>query len=443
MPRKIILLIMTLLILPPLFAQKGWQKSLVNGELQYVPGNLPANKVFKLVVSPPEARAGSTQAEWFPAKVKTLQASLGKTLKDWKFNTEKDGSLSANNTFQDGFGTKYSISYQGGNLDGERFYIARLISSNDLILLMKYAFQVEGVLKEARQALLNGELQSAETPQPPPAEAAASKTNPEAPELPADLSKMTAKERRQEIQRRIRTAANQGVRDEQVEKIFVWQGLDVLVGGMDTDVHVLFRDGTIYTDCTTPLNDLNIEVSRKLEPQKWSTWRREPSGEYAYYRVNRKGEGAWKILEGKEPLKAASGERPDNIFWRFAGSAMFGSHKASIRLLPDGRFELFSSSMVSGDMTGGGAGSYTGAASTSDKEGTHSASVIVGATVGGGSSSTVRDGSKNTGTYRLDGWAIEMVHDNGYVHREQFFFDEPDKSGIVLEDDAYWLRNED
>ncbi len=65
------------------------------------------------------------------------------------------------------------------------------------------------------------------------------------------------------------------------------------------DATVLFRDGWAYHRLDVPPSDLNVKVSRDVEPQRWSKWRRAGSG-FEIQRMDDHGrvKGEWRTAEG-------------------------------------------------------------------------------------------------------------------------------------------------
>lgn len=59
--------------------------------------------------------------------------------------------------------------------------------------------------------------------------------------------------------------------------------------------------------------------------------------------------------------------------------------------------------------------------------------------VGGGTATTAKDGSKNTGNYILNEFSITLKHDDDYEHTELFYFEDSDKKSFIYKNDRYWI----
>ncbi len=256
-------------------------------------------------------------------------------------------------------------------------------------------------------------------------------------------SKMSGKKGRQYVRKNIRTKPNQGVKLSAIETVLVDVGYDVIRGKVTSYTYLLFKDGTVYGDCTTPIRDLNIKASKELEQAslKWTHWKKQ-GGKYYFQNTKTK---KWVLKNNLEKaLPGKKGLRLDNTFWTFSGSNILGlqtSHRSYYKFMPNGRFEISSLTIHGSDM--GDAVPYLGTVNTSDKKGSQGTTMVSADHISGGITSKRKDGSKNTGTYYIDGYTIEFHHDNGWVHRELFHF--PEKHGkkyIHINDEIYWIKED-
>ncbi|MBT3062757.1 MAG: hypothetical protein AB2637_00030 [Candidatus Thiodiazotropha sp.] len=423
----IIILIATL---PSLgHALDGWDRDLRDGLLVYRPESLDDGKTFLYRAVPPESLSGRNLHQWFSAKIAAMQDQLGEPLESWKIKAEKNDHLGAANSYIAPSGEKFSVGYYAGYLNDDQAYIIQMISNQDIWLVLRYGFALDKVAADVRENLPN-------LSQSPPA-----LTHPatgDRPQKSADREKGPTKTANKPAGRdllaQIRTAPGDGVKDE-LETVWVKTKINVMRGKLEPTTYFLFADGTAYIDARTPPADFNAATSKRLEGRgKWGQWRKRGGK----YQVKRPKVGRWENIKGNRAVPGKRGERIDNKFINASGSANFGSHKSSVRLMSNGRFELSHSSL----MGGGGIIDIAPkvlASGQSDKTGTRTTLTTMGSKIGGGSSTSNRDGANNTGTYEIDGYTIEMHHDNGLVHRELFLFEDERKNRIVIGDTVYWV----
>ncbi len=368
-----------ILLLCPLlaFAQQGWKASSEANVITYVPTDLPPQKIFQLRFYKVDLH-GMDKKTWLSGHVKEQQSALGQTTKKWKIKSEKHGEWGASNQYITASGDKLSIAYEMGTLANGRPYVYQMVSSPDVGLLIKYGLRINELKPYAGKQLM-----ALQVPDPVTTKDAKISSRPE-PEVPVTATtsrknapitrkelvsvsvfrKMSGKQRRQYVWKKIRTQPNKGLNPSSVETVLVNVGYDVTRGKVTTNTYLLLKDGTAYTNCETPIRDLNVEVSKKLEGSaysqypKWTRWKKKGGQYYIQDAKSKK----WELLEDVEKaLPGKKGQRLNNTFWTFSGSHFFGpqiSHKGYYKFKPDGRFEIFSSTMSGGDM--GGTGPYLG-----------------------------------------------------------------------------------
>ncbi len=425
------IIIIVLFLINPTFsyALDGWEKGQQNGLLVYTPKSIADGKTFLYRASPPESLAGGNLREWFSAKIVAMQNQLGEPLESWNIKPEENDHLGAANSYIAPDGEKFSVGYYGGQLNDDQAYIIQMISNQDIWLVLRYGFALEKVAADVRESLPKVELSAPVLTHPATVKSRNNSSNKKKKSSKAAKS-LTASE----LQAQIRTAPGDGVADE-LETVWIKTDINVMLGKLEPTTYFLFEDGTAYIDARTPPADFNMATSKRLEGEsRWGHWRRRGGK----YQVKRPKVGKWEEIKGNKAVPGKRDERINNKFINASGSANFGSHKSSVRLMSNGRFELSRSSL----MGGGGIidiGPKVLASGHSDKTGTRSTVTTVGSRIGGGSSSKRNDGAKNTGAYEIDGFTIQMHHDNGLVHRELFLFEDDSKKRIVIGDTVYWV----
>ena len=429
------LLSLVLLNLQILHAQKGWNKIKSGDNLVYSPTTLKTGKTFNYIFFKPVSLDGQQEKDWLLAKAKKEHSKLGKAQTPWKLKKETKGGWSVSNAYTNKRGEKMSAGYASKKLSNGKVYMLQMISSSDIGVLLKYGQQFKTVMLNAESIFKQDKgLASTSTSSKKsiPTSRAPKKKN-----TLDKKSKLTAKEKRRLTEKQIRTTPGKGAENSQIQVLWVNSGVDVLMGGIKVNTYLLLKDGTVYTDCEIPPNELLIKKSKELQPNKWTIWRKAGTS----YQIKNKKKGTWKTLKGNRVITTQANEKLSKKYITTGGSQYRGSWENSITFKPNGRFEMSRFSMKDNASLGGGTtGPSVQTVSKSDKTGTRGTTVVSGSGVGGGATSQKNNGSANTGTYYLKGNTITLKHDNGYEHTELFFFDKKDKQSFIYKDDRYWIQ---
>ncbi len=378
------------------------------------------------VASGPYDLNGIDLKQWFSRQALHMQNRLGKPLKKWIVKPDNDNWLVTNRYVDKKSGITISIGYQGGMLDINRAYILSMISSMDMSLMKKYGSAIDKVLTDAKQNLtgkpsLSGALVASvqQSKNIPPKKKTVAGTKPK------------------KIKELIRVAPGEGADIDDIEQVWVYSDIDVIMGGIELYTHLLFEDGTAYKNCVIPPDELDIEASKRLEPHKWTTWRKHRG----IYQIKNKKKDAWYNLKGGPGVMAPEGTEISGRFLNAGGSQYSGSWKKHIIFHDDGRFEMSAFSMQSNSNLGGGNTTpLLTSVHSSDKHGSSGNTNVIGNNIGGGASTRRKDGSKNTGSYEVKDYTITMVHDNGYRHTELFLYEKrKNEKNIVYGNVLYWL----
>lgn len=215
------------------------------------------------------------------------------------------------------------------------------------------------------------------------------------------------------------TAPGKGVRLSQIEAIYYAWEQAVRYDGMHFDeaIFLLLKDGTVRDGLPVAPSELDVALSKRLEPKMWGRWRRKGS-DYAF---------SWN--GGSHPY-AGNGRslRPARKGQRLAGEwgSTSGSHVEGIRtsvrrwgitLGRDGRFET----TRSGSSYVGEGGTEPMVSTVYDDEG--SATSATTPTFSGTGTRKRADLGDRTGTYELDGYTLTLRYDDGRVVRQAFALD--------------------
>lgn len=215
----------------------------------------------------------------------------------------------------------------------------------------------------------------------------------------------------------ISTAPGKGIQPDQLAAVHL-HAHATTSGGWAEDVYVVLQDGSAYLRTDIAPCDLNLVASRKLEPDQW---KRAPEGGFPGVRRS-----PWK-----------PGTRIDGTFTSnsFTGNAMTGGvySETSVTFAPDGRFSTTHTSQAGSGTLAGISGFSAGTTSVSDGSGTTSTSSGGNGQVFASASSQRNDGASHRGTYRFDGYLLELRYDDGKVERMLSFpTGEPPPDGLFM-----------
>ena len=209
-----------------------------------------------------------------------------------------------------------------------------------------------------------------------------------------------------------------GIKPSQVETVLMfWRNEQA---GMTMQVHTYFylvlKDGS-FRDGLPPVQfaDIDEAAAKKGEPELWGRWTREGGG----YNLVWPNKYSRRLDASSVRQPARSGEMLDGVYQGYSAySTMYSVSQShwSVQFSRDGHFLKSANRSVVGSATGG---AFAGGAINSDDNGTTS-------NMGGGNFATSRSRasgrpvSSRTGTYKLDGYNIELDYDNGVVERRPF-----------------------
>jgi hypothetical protein len=218
-------------------------------------------------------------------------------------------------------------------------------------------------------------------------------------------------------------AAGTGVKAAAVEAVlWRWENEQRGMGMQVVDyLYLLLKDGS-YRDGLPPVafEDFDAAASRAGEPDKWGRWTRS-GGDYLLAPV-KGSDRTLRIESSSARLPARRDERLEGIWEGSSAYATLWSVAQShwsVQFDKAGRFVKSSNSSIVGGAGSPAAGTAVHGAVNRDDDG--SSSTVGGANFGGGSSrrgpNTMADRS---GSYRLDGYTLELRYDNGRVVRLPF-----------------------
>ncbi len=109
----------------------------------------------------------------------------------------------------------------------------------------------------------------------------------------------------------------------EVEDIILRTVTSYGLGGVyvKNEVSVLFKNGTILTNPSVPLSQLNVTQSKRNQPKKWGTWKKQ--GTVLWVTKPWKN----KTYDWKKWFKLRSGNQQTKLIGRFKSSDAFGGSK--------------------------------------------------------------------------------------------------------------------
>ena len=245
------------------------------------------------------------------------------------------------------------------------------------------------------------------------------------------------------IARAIRTAPGQGVQDGDIAAVFVTEKSIRNLGMVQRIEHttwLLLKAGTGYQN-EIPPDELNIKVSRQLQPERWVQWRK-PWLAHGY-EIRGQEDKDWRRLpeDGWIAQPARPGERLNSAYehasnwgggitakvrassstWHFSGD---GTFKTSFHGFSANGSQDLISLVSTTDADSEGSRTHTGATYTDQQ------------TSGGVTVQRNRradDGASRRGRYRLKGWVLEAQRDDGQTDRHFVTFRRDQRDEIDID----------
>jgi hypothetical protein len=211
------------------------------------------------------------------------------------------------------------------------------------------------------------------------------------------------------------TAPGQGLKPGEIKGVVINAESGIGVGGMVTieyRPYLLLQNGTVYRYPTVAPYDLDVAASKTAEPNKWGTWKLD-------------GKTLVVTLPEKGVMKT---ERwTSEWFWAKAPTANEKIKGAFMTIGGGGNTAMGGNTMIY----------YSSNINFNDK------GQFIMKKSGGGTNTdfdvntTAYSNSNAAGTYKLNGYSIEMKYNNGQVVRKLFYFYPDSRTTFGIGDDAY------
>ncbi len=211
------------------------------------------------------------------------------------------------------------------------------------------------------------------------------------------------------------TAPGKGLQPSDIKGVVINAESGIGVGGMviiEYRPYLLLQNGSVYRYPVVAPYDLDVAASKKAEPNKWGTWKLEG-----------------KILVITLPHKGVMKTERWDDDWFWAKTPMPNEKL-------QGDYETIS---------GGGntaMGGNTMIFSSSNIKFNNKGQFTMKKAAGGSNtdfdvSTSAYSNSNAAGTYKLNGYSIEMRYNNGQVVRKLFYFYPDSRTTFGIGDDAY------
>ncbi|NJK44740.1 MAG: hypothetical protein HC933_11025 [Pleurocapsa sp. SU_196_0] len=248
---------------------------------------------------------------------------------------------------------------------------------------------------------------------------------------PATLDDRAGLTRIQVKPAQVMTKPNEGLKMTQIEGLYWNAEGEWNIGGYQfvERTYLLLKDGWLYDNLNFTPADLNIAQSKKLEPQRWAQWKRQGKQILVQYRDDwGQPKGKPEVLDAELKIPMPRGARLDGVFQTSSsytvgtsGNGASSTTQRSFRFLSGGTYEYndFRITTASTSVgTGDGGSSGVAGGSSFGPNGTFSSGV------GGG---------EDTGTYKIDGYTLELRGKKGQVSRAfAFLWDAKKYSGHLV-----------
>lgn len=211
------------------------------------------------------------------------------------------------------------------------------------------------------------------------------------------------------------TAPGQGLKPADVKGVVINSETGIGVGGMvimEYRPYLMLANGTVYRYPTVAPYDLDVAASKTAEPNKWGTWKLE-------------GKTLVVTLPYKGVMKT---ERwTSNWFWTKAPTPNEKIKGAYMTIGGGGNTAMGGNTMIvfSSNINFNTKGQFT------------MKKVAGGSNSDFDVSTSTYSNSNSAGTYKLNGYSIEMRYNNGEVVRKLFYFYPDSKDAFGIGDDAY------
>jgi hypothetical protein len=407
-------------------APAGWSGQARAGGMVYQPADLPAGRVFEVWTPAPLEVGGLQGREAFDRVQREALADTPAADTAPRCSPpepSRNGSMSAGCELRGTDGAPLTLQVVMLPVQQGRAHWLRVMASEDPALLSRYRDGIGTLITQTVRRWHD------DTP------TALSSPAPKAATVPSH----------DEVERALHVAPGRGVKARDLDAVlFTWAQVYRVTGlQYEETIYLLLKDGSAYEGLALPPDEFDAEASRRLQPQRWTRWRRSGT----QYQVQGGSHGQdWHTLQGWPAVPGGHDERLTRTFthdWYASYGGMGGgAGHDSFTFSADGRFEEHGSSSFGTGVVQGLSGIAAGATHTHDRTGSSGTSVVSAPGVGGGSTQQHADGGAYTGRYRIDGWTIELQRDDGRVERRLFLYSNGKRDAVNIGGTGYSVHGQ-
>jgi hypothetical protein len=177
--------------------------------------------------------------------------------------------------------------------------------------------------------------------------------------------------------------------------------------------YILFKDGSIYQKPVTSPADMDMAALKQTEPDKWGTWKMDVNKLLVYWPLEKPKyqNSTWEKSSYKNVMPAKKGETLEGSFKTLTG----GGNTA----------------------LGGNVLTVAAANITFNQRGKFTLAKTAGVSSGGDIWENTNSKTDEAGTYKLDGYTIELKYNNGKTKRQFFYFYPDSRNHFGISKSAY------
>jgi hypothetical protein len=192
-------------------------------------------------------------------------------------------------------------------------------------------------------------------------------------------------------------------------------------------LYLLLIDGTIHNGIPVATDEMDVEASRRGEPETWGRWRQRGNTIEIAWSTN---PSDWKVLDAEPRLKARVDEELRGRFSGGESSATGDNVSYSLFSVTFGAGQSFQISSREGTGSGTFTDNSTGSTVQITRDDERASTTGRTPDVSVGSTAANANRPSRNGTYRIRGWNLEARYSDGRVVRQPFFFSDSKRDAI-------------
>lgn len=392
-----------------------------------------------MTVKPVQSAGGQPLSQWLTQHAEADIAQRGTVISRGTPSGANNGTVTMIDAYRDASGQPWTVMYAAVPRQNGEAQFSSMVSNLPVPQMVPYIKAGATMLGQMARAANGG---TARSTQPLP-------NNNMHPSGTATQAKAQRPESKDEqMKRAVRVSQpGTGVQDSQIEAVLhEGRGISTVNGFQyQESADLLLRDGWEYSNLQVPPEDLNVEVSKQLQPDQWHHWRQQGKD----YFIQGQKTGQWSKMEVETAVPVRQRINQHLLYRHATTFGGMGSYNTrnDITFSADGNFER-SSSVLAGSGVVQAAGGFSGSAgSYHDRNGCSSSasgtSSTGGSTVGAYSMSHCKPGQdpNSYGTYKISGYVLELDSASGQVQRLLAFHPFSNKPDVYIDGLTFYPPN--